>query len=265
MFIPYSVDVPMERWPIANWVLIAVTTIISIALFLGVEDNDRTSPHIDPKLWKKIIENKLPPEEVDKIFEDIQRRMDAEAHGPPWALKPNDFTFLQLFSCQFAHADALHLVGNMFFLFCFGNAVNAKLGHFLFLICYLSLGTVASMGWLLFGNGQPALGASGSIMGILGMFLVFFPRNDVKVFYLMSYAIAGSLYVSSIYLILSYLVCDFLGTLYGGGGVAYVAHLAGSLAGILVALIMVDTRWIKSTRYEENLLQMMGWQNNRRR
>ena len=120
----------------------------------------------------------------------------------------------------------------MIFLFCFGNAVNAKLGQGLFLAAYFLLGALDGVAWLLLGNGMPVVGASGAIMGIVGIFLVLFPRNDVNVLYWFGGAYGGSFSIAAIFLILFYMTCDLIGTLTGGGGgVAYICHLAGAWRG----------------------------------
>ena len=74
----------------------------------------------------------------------------------------------------------LHLLGNLLFLFTFGNAVNAKLGHLPFLALYFGSGAFAGLAWLLLGSRVPVLGASGAIMGITGAFLVLYPLNEIS-------------------------------------------------------------------------------------
>src|SRR5205823_6429966 len=144
------VDVPMARVPVANWVLIGVTSLVTIAV------------------W---------------VHEARTADRDDQEPEYPLALKPADFSPTQLVTYQFVHADILHLAGNMMFLFVFGNAVNAKLGHWQFVVIYLLLGVLAGAAFIPFAGGLPVLGASGAIMGIVGVFLVLFPRNDVQVFY----------------------------------------------------------------------------------
>jgi membrane associated rhomboid family serine protease len=195
MFIPYNVDVPMERWPIANWLLISVTCIVSVVVFVAIANST--------------------------IF-SYPRHLD-------WFIlqRGDDFSFVQMLGNIFAHAGIGHLLGNMIFLFCFGNAINAKLGHFKFLGIYILLGIVADIGWLVLGSGEAAVGASGAIMGIVGMFFVLYPKNDVSVFYWLLRP--GSFSLSSYWLILLYLGFDLWGLLSEGEGVAYMAHLAGAL------------------------------------
>jgi len=167
---------------------------------------------------------------------------------------------LQFVTHVFLHAGVAHLVGNMVFLLVFGNAVNAKLGHGLFLLAYFALGIVAGVAWLSFGDGAAALGASGAIMGLVGLFLVYFPRNDVNVFYLIFIGPAargGAFTISSYWLILLYVALDLLGFLGPGSGVAHVAHLGGTAAGVAAGLLLLASGLVTSTEWEENLLMLL--------
>lgn len=246
MLIPYTVDVPMERWPFANWALIFVTSVVSLVILVGQIANQHVRRDFHHQGHLAIDEDR---------FDDFDDGI------PPGALRPHDFRLQQLFTCLFVHGDIFHLVGNMIFLFVFGNAVNAKIGHVTYLLAYFLLGAMASAAWLAVGN-LPAIGASGAIMGVVGIFLVLYPRNDITVLYAYSIAFSGSFTVSSMWMILFYLVGDLLGTLMPGcgGGVAYVAHLGGAVAGIWWAATAVALGFYRPTRYEQNLLQLMGWE-----
>ncbi len=148
MFIPYRVDAPMQRLPWTNFVLIFVTCAISIYFFVtGMDDN----PAFDYFL-----------------------------------LQPDHLKFTQLAGSVLIHAGYLHLIGNMFFLWVFGNAVNAKMGHLGYLGLYFGTTIFASIIWCLFGTHDTfmgivlpmranALGASDAIMGVIGAFLVLYP------------------------------------------------------------------------------------------
>jgi membrane associated rhomboid family serine protease len=254
VFLPYSVDVPMERLPIANWVLIAVTSFISLGILFG----PKRSSDLDPD-WNGIPPN-ISDKEAERIFrERLKKASQDEDHVPALALQPRAFSLFQLVGHVFVHGNLLHLIGNMFFLFVFGNAVNAKLGQLLFLACYFLLGVLGGCAWLVFGNGLPMVGASGAIMGLIGVFLVYFPRNEVTVLYY-GFGSGGEFSLSSYWLILFYMGCDLYGTLRGNGGVAYVTHLGGTLAGLGLGIVFVSTGLVTSTDYEENLLQALGWQ-----
>lgn len=259
MLIPFHVDVPMARLPWVNWVLIAVTSLVSLAVLAGWQPRpEPIQPKVvQPKQTKPGPGAKQKPTiEPEVEFFDIGLERE-----PPLTLRKPGFAWWQLPSHLFVHADFMHLVGNMLFLFLFGNAVNAKLGHVWFLVNYFVLGAIAgTVQWFLTPGGY-ILGASGAIMGIVGIFLIFFPRNDVQIFYWWGYVWTGTFSLSSGWVIAFYLVCDLVGSVFdGGGGVGYFAHLGGAAAGILVGLTLVGTGLVQSTEYEENLLQVLGWQ-----
>lgn len=264
MLLPYKVDVPMERLPLTNWILIAVTVVVSLVILAG--ESKKREIEIDPeKIWEELKQPGLSEEQQEKLIQrwqqqrqEINKRL-AEPAVPPWSLQPEAFSVWQLFSYQFVHGSLLHLIGNMIFLFVFGNAVNAKIGHGLFIISYLLLGALGGMAWLLLGNGVPLVGASGAIMGIVGIFLILFPQNDVSIFYVVAMARAGTHSFPSGWLILCYFVGDLVGCLFGGAGpVAYVTHLGSTVGGVLAGVGLLWFRVVRSTAYEKNLLQMIG-------
>jgi membrane associated rhomboid family serine protease len=262
MFVPYNVDVPMSRLPWANWTLIAITSVISLAILF-----DKWPIPKKPSADTEEIDADEDPQaaferEVRRVINEIEK---SKTEPPPLALRPDHFSVMQLFSYQFVHADALHLIGNMIFLFCFGNAVNAKLGHFPFLVLYLGLGALAGASWLLLGNAVPVVGASGAINGITGIFLVLYPRNEVRVFYLWSLGI-GVYEIASGWVISLYLVGDVIGICFDSHGqIGYLGHLVGLFSGVAVAIFLLRLRVIRSTSYEENILQLLGIEEKRRR
>ena len=91
--------------------------------------------------------------------------------------QPGNFKISQLVGSLFLHAGWMHLLGNMFFLWLFGNAVNAKLGHWQFLALYFLAGIFAGGIYLIFGPAIPVLGASGAIMGVMGAFFMLLPAK----------------------------------------------------------------------------------------
>ncbi|MCK4626573.1 MAG: rhomboid family intramembrane serine protease, partial [Phycisphaerae bacterium] len=95
-----------------------------------------------------------------------------------WPDKPEVYQF---FSCMFMHGGWGHLLGNMIFLWVFGNAVNDSLGNVGYLAFYLAGGVIAGVGYVLLSGTAPVLGASGAISAVTGAFLVLFPRVRVTV------------------------------------------------------------------------------------
>ena len=149
---------------------------------------------------------------------------------------------LTLLSAMFMHAGLMHLGGNMLFLWIFGDNVEHRFGHLPFLIFYLASGLTASFAQIALDPDSviPTLGASGAIAGVLGAYLVLFPRNRVNAFFL--YTVIS---VPAFLVLVMWAVTQFIGgygSIFGSaargqmGGVAYMAHLGGFGAGVAVAL-----------------------------
>ncbi|MFL5327787.1 MAG: rhomboid family intramembrane serine protease [Gemmataceae bacterium] len=239
-----NVDVPMERWPVTNWLLIAATCLISFAVWGDAASTGRGRSGLPPAL-RQVIQ--MP-----------------DAHGDDaliGALQPNHFSMKQLVTYQFVHGDPIHLIGNMLFLFCFGNAINAKLGHLPFLALYLGLGIFSGLGWLLLGSGAPLIGSSGAIAGINGVFLVLYPLNEAAIHTPRTYMFSNDVWRMPAWLfIVGYMLFDLWGTLVTPyGGVGYVCHVAGEIAGVMVASALVLSGWVTSQRGERNLMEIFGW------
>ena len=171
-----------------------------------------------------------------------------------------DWDIGQMVGNLFIHAGILHLVGNMLFLWIFGNAVCALVGNVQYGFLYLFLGMVASATHLAF-NGHPAVGASGAINGIVGMSLVLFPVNQLNCIYFFSFPFAGIFWrfgkftVKAYWMILFWLVFDLLGAIFGGGNIAYWAHLGGFGAGMAIGLLLIAFNTLET--YDPTLFEVM--------
>lgn len=162
-----------------------------------------------------------------------------QSHIAAWMLQPGAPTIEQFFSCMFLHAGLWHLLGNMVFLWVFGNAINDKFGHAGYLAFYLAGGLLAGVGYLLLAGTAPVLGASGAIAAVAGAYLVLLPATNVTLLVWLFYILLP-VDVSSLYFILIQFAFDSFMTLRssttpGTGGVAYAAHATGYGFGILVA------------------------------
>jgi membrane associated rhomboid family serine protease len=176
-------------------------------------------------------------------------------------LQRNKFAAYQLVTALFQHADLVHLFGNMLFLFVFGNAIDAKLGHVRFLAAYLGIGALVNAAWLLLGHRQACLGASAAIMGLCGMFLVLYPRNGVRVFWeeiaFIMRSWTGELPGWAV--VLLYLAFDLWGALTDSmSGIGYVGHIAGAVLGAGLAVILLKAAWLAPDRGEQTLLQWLA-------
>ena len=150
----------------------------------------------------------------------------------------------QMIGNTFLHGGFFHLLGNMIFLWVFGNVVCGTVTNIAFPFLYLFLGLAASAAHLAF-DGRPALGASGAINGIVGMSLILFPVNRLKCWYAFSMPFMGIMWKSgkfqtrAYWMIIAWVVFDVLGMLVGGGNTAYWAHIGGFAMGLVVASCLV--------------------------
>ena len=139
---------------------------------------------------------------------------------------------------MFLHGGWGHLGGNMLFLWIFGDNIEHRLGHVRFLVFYLACGLAASLAHIFFNSGSsvPAVGASGAISGVLGGYLLMFPRNRV---YVLTWG--GVMAVPAIFMLGLWIVIQFVNGVGSiavteqTGGVAYMAHIGGFVAGLVLA------------------------------
>ena len=171
----------------------------------------------------------------------------------------DDWSIKGLFGHMWLHGGLWHLIGNLIFLWLFGNAVCSKIGSLYYLPVYVFLGLVAGISHLLFSD-VPILGASGAINGIVGMYLVFFPENSISCFFCFLFWFWRPFWFSlrSFWMILMWFAFDILGAMRGAGGVAYLAHIGGFVAGVGLAILMLRTKMIVMERDETSILKLLG-------
>jgi membrane associated rhomboid family serine protease len=180
-----------------------------------------------------------------------------------WMLVPSRWQYWQFLSYAFLHGGILHLVGNMFFLYLFGNNINDKLGNFRYALFYLTGAIFSGMGYTLLHlySPIPTLGASGAVSAVIGAYFVLFPQTQITVLYWVIFLI-GTVQVPALYFIgFKLIILDNIITQFTPG-VAYDAHLAGYAYGITLILFLLKTRLLSGTRYD---LWGMIQQWNRRR
>lgn len=168
-----------------------------------------------------------------------------------WAFVPSRFLanpageFLTLFTSMFMHAGWLHLGGNMLYLWIFGDNVEDRFGHGKFIIFYLLCGLVATFAQLAFNSGSdiPNLGASGAIAGVLGAYIILFPKGRVRVLSGTRTVQVSALIVIGLWIVLQ--LFSGIGSIAASsdvGGVAYMAHIGGFVAGVLLTFLFRGSR-----------------------
>jgi membrane associated rhomboid family serine protease len=200
MFIPIGDENPTERTPYVNYVLIATNVLAFFAFCLGPAD--------DPSLIR-------------------------------WTMIPADLHWPTLFTSLFLHGGWMHLIGNMVFLWIFGDNVEDRLGHLGYVVFYFVCGLAADAAHILSNPASqlPTLGASGAISGVMGAYILFFPRQSVKTFVWLGIWYADVIRTPAWLWIGFWFVQQVLLNMLsrGGGGVAYLAHIGGFVAGLAIA------------------------------
>ena len=198
----------------------------------------------DPALWEylRVVGQTLPrPVPVEQILEHTSAY---DLFVFRYGFRPAAPVVATLFTAMFLHAGFLHLFGNMLFLWIYGDNVEQRLGRVSFLFWYLATGVAATLFHTFFAltSPLPLIGASGAISGVLGFYFLWFPRNTVRLLFVlfpffMNVFMVPARVVLGLYLLVDNLL-PFLITRGTGGGVAHGAHIGGFLAGLLVAWVM---------------------------
>jgi membrane associated rhomboid family serine protease len=247
--IPIHDDNPTRRPAVVTWTLIA----INVVVFL-LEPISPLDPAGDANTTAGFCRQLAFFRQYAAIPRELTRNdpLD-ETAGPPTrggcvAVRPDyqKVPFLSVLSAMFLHGGLLHLLGNMLFLFVFGNNVEDRLGRARYLLFYLVCGYVATYGFALANpaSEETLVGASGAIAGVLGAYLVLFPRARVTSLipflffipvWLPAWMVLGSWFV------LQWLYVQGAGTA-EGAGVAYLAHVVGFVAGVVLVILLGGLR-----------------------
>lgn len=221
--------------PIVNYILIAINVLVFV-FFQGLGSNDQFTYAFSTV-----------PEEI-RTGADIARPVPIEV-GDQRAvinLQPTPGSvYLTLITSMFMHGGIMHLFGNMLFLWIFGDNLEHALGRARYLIFYIVTGLIASLAHVIstfvFGDNPfiPSLGASGAISGVLGGYLVLYPRRQVRVIILRMLTTVPA--VVAIGLWFAFQLISAFGVIgagpQSGGGVAFMAHIGGFVAGLALVKI----------------------------
>ncbi len=226
--------------PILNYVLIAINVLVFVLLQGGGTNDKFTYAY------------STVPQEI-KTGEDIARPVPIEVGDQRGVidLQPTPPTvYITLLTSMFMHGGWMHLLGNMLFLWIFGDNLEHVMGRVRYLIFYLLTGVIASLAHVVstfaFGDSPyiPSLGASGAISGVLGGYLVLFPRRQVRVILLRMLTSVPAIVAIGMWFVLQ-LVQAFGVIAAGpqsGGGVAFMAHVGGFVAGLILVKLFTAGR-----------------------
>jgi membrane associated rhomboid family serine protease len=168
----------------------------------------------------------------------------------------------QFVSYAFLHGGLLHIFGNMYFLYLFGNNVNDKLGNVGYMCLYLGGAVFAGVGHAAL-HQYPVLGASGAVAAITGAYLVLFPQSLITILYIFFFI--GTIELSALYFIVFKLIVwdNIVEPNFARASVAYDAHLAGYAFGVFALMLLLGTGLLSSSGFD--LWSMIRQWNRRRR
>jgi membrane associated rhomboid family serine protease len=212
--LPIKTDCPPKRRPLVNYAIIGLNVLIFLAMHYGS------------------------PEFADRMSQ-------------LYSLDGANPKLYQFITYAFLHAGWGHLIGNMLFLYIFGNSLNDKLGHIEYLLFYLAGAIVAGAGYSIFTH-APLVGASGAIAAVTTGFLVLFPRSNILVLIWIFYFI-DTFEFSSLFLIGFKMILwdNIIGPKFDGpSNVAHGAHLIGYAFGFVVPLILLAVRALDRDQFD---------------
>jgi membrane associated rhomboid family serine protease len=229
------------RTPYVTYALIALNVLVFVFL-QGLGTNERFTYAFSTV-----------PQEI-RTGEDIARRVPVELGGETGSIplqRTPGSVYFTLLTSMFMHGSLMHLLGNMLFLWIFGDNVEDDLAHGRYTAFYLLTGVLASLSHVVstfvFGDNPfiPSLGASGAISGVMGGYLVLHPHRRVRVIMLRTLTdVPGYVAVGLWFVFQLISAFGVLGQgAQSGGGVAFMAHIGGFVAGVvLVKLFAVGSR-----------------------
>jgi membrane associated rhomboid family serine protease len=230
MLLPLRDYRPSGSFPIITVAIIALDVLIYLyqALILGGQ----------PSPYRVRVGFHVERLSLEDLFLFTYGAQPCEVLGKCTPFPPASFpVWLTVITAMFLHGGVLHLVGNMWYLWIFGDNVEDAMGHGRFLLFYLLTGVIAALAQI-FANPSsqiPMVGASGAIAGVLGAYMVLYPQGRVLtllwMFYFIRFIELPALIVLGFWFLIQ-LLSYSLNPL--GGGVAWMAHIGGFLAGALL-------------------------------
>jgi len=271
MFFPIRSDRPLRSTPYVNYALIAVNVLLFVATTGQLAQADTYLLRQFQREFELELLRDIPMPQTSQAFPDLSDPGDPDLNvlwELPQAqeamtraqektadkflayrllLRKEGTTLWQFLTYQFMHSGPLHLIGNMIFLWVFGNNVEDRLGKLGYLFFYLAAGVLAGLAhWLT--SDAPVLGASGSVAGVTGAFLALFPRTRIGFIYF--WIIIGFFEVPAMIVVIFFFLKDALFYAGGVGNVAYTAHLGGTLAGFTLGMGLLLTRLLPREPYD---------------
>ena len=249
---PLKDNIPTDRFPVVTVTFILVNVLAYFLWQRGAVFGGPDSPHV-VDYGAIPYEFTNPGQNCDLVGERVacegQRGVEVSAG-------PQPPTALTAFTSMFMHGSLLHLGGNMLFLWIFGNNVEDSMGRVKFVVFYVLAGLAALAAQIAVSvdAAVPTIGASGAVAGVLGGYLLLFPRARVVTFIFVIFfftiveipalIVLGLWFLQQLY----FGAADFLSPVGQGGGVAYFAHIGGFAFGLLLIKLFATRRKTRAPR-----------------
>jgi membrane associated rhomboid family serine protease len=250
MFIPYEVDAPFDNRPVVNWLAIAGIILVFV---LQVVTSEKQTAEKSKEAVERPIEEvlRVPGVGNEAAARPVEKK--PAVTGPMARFALNGWG-LGLITYVWLQGGIIRFIGNLIFLWPFGNAVCGKLGNKLYLLIFLGFGLLAGLIHLVLGAGL-AVGADSVICGIVGIYIVLFPEDTMSCFVLLPRPMAVS--ISGCWFVLLWFIFDLLAAGLGGS-TTYYAHILCAMAGFGLAVLMLKKKWLVMEKDEKSLLQMLS-------
>ncbi|MEZ4588963.1 MAG: rhomboid family intramembrane serine protease [Gemmatimonadales bacterium] len=233
---PYKDDNPTLATPVVTYLLIGLN-VAAWVVIQGMGTEPRLSASVcELGLFPGAIAGRIPAGSTVPI-------------GPGVTCEIGSDAWLTPISSMFLHGGWLHLLANMWFLWVFGNNVEDSMGRARFLVFYLFCGVLAAAGqaFVNLGSAVPMVGASGAISGVMGAYIILYPRVRVHMLVFLGIFITR-ITVPAVFMLGYWFLLQLLGGIPAlaseGGGVAFWAHAGGFVAGMVLIFLFRDPRLI---------------------
>ncbi len=268
MFFPFHDDNPTHRFP---WVTVGLI-VINVVLFIQLQSLP------EQKQIERVIHQGFIPARIGSLFsrKPVLVEIEHQRQRHPWWIwgpmvhrqayqLPPDFRDVlgTLFTCMFLHGGWAHLIGNMWFLWLFGNNVEDRLGAGVFILFYLIGGLLATgVHWLTDPTStRPVVGASGAISAVLGAYAVTWPWARIHTLVFLGFLITR-VYLPALVVLGFWFLGQLLEAVQAlqlgiDGGIAWWAHIGGFLAGVFLMPLLRDA--VDQYRLAQWRRQVQDW------
>jgi len=249
MFLPLKDYNPTRRFAMVTALLILLN--LSVFIYQNYLSNEHLqkpllSSDLRPLAWPSsleyfVIKDGLIPREI-KGLQNVEIPVGTDSLGNTVVFRRQVSPLFSLLLSIFMHGSWLHLLGNMLFLWIFGNNVEDRLGRFRFVLFYLLCGVGSSLVHVAFNLDSltPVIGASGAVSGVMGAYLLLFPNARIRTLVFVFVLVTTMDIPAAVFLAIWFVFQFFYAG--GGAGIAWLAHVGGFILGMALLEVLLDRR-----------------------